>query len=144
MVPQFQFSCISSKAFAPFQINHPFVSYLMLACCSDNWQYTWAFTSKALTLYQCNDNNFYQATSVFPAVVLFKMCFIWHFVQDCLITLNPGRLQRCSPSFLEGNQGNCSCSLCFSGQQFLSIMSTLLFHIIPGVRYFEGFLGCVT
>lgn len=71
----------------------------MLARCSDNWQYTWAFTSKALTLYQCNDNNFYQVTSVFPDVVLLKMCFIWHLVQECLIMLNLGRLQRWSPSF---------------------------------------------
>lgn len=99
MGPRFQFSCLSSDAFAPFQINHPFISYLILACCSDNWQYTWAFMSKALTLYQCNNNNFYQVTSVFPAVVLLKMCFIWHLVQECLIMLNPGRLQRWSPSF---------------------------------------------
>lgn len=58
--PQFQFSSLSSNAFALFQVNHPFISYFMLACCSDNWQYTWAFMSKALTSYQCNDNNFHQ------------------------------------------------------------------------------------
>lgn len=56
--------------------------------------------SKALTLYQRNDNNSYQVTSVFPAVVLLKMCFIWHLVQKCLIKLNPGRLQRWSLSFV--------------------------------------------
>lgn len=58
---QFRFSSLSSNAFALFQVNHPFISYFMPACCSDNWQYTWAFMSKALTSYQCNDNNFYQA-----------------------------------------------------------------------------------
>lgn len=74
--------------------------------------------SKALTLYQCNDNNFYQVISVSPAVVLLKMCFIWHLVQECLVMLSPGRLQRCSPSYFFSRKAikATSCSSCFSGQ----------------------------
>lgn len=82
--PHIQFSSLSCNAFVLFQVNHPFISYFMLACCSDNWQYTWAFMSKAL------HTNVMEIISIrffcFSCCILHKMCFLWHLVQKFLTT----------------------------------------------------------